>query len=237
MEQTGKNRKPLRILIALILLACMADFTFAIERPDFLKAVAENKITPIIEGNSLLGSAYGEVVEISIQNETAETIETVLEKGTILESENPDTQDLVVSKDLPLRVGPHEFLDPPVSVFCIEINKNAPSILDFYKKPTRKATGDLLKLVNYIDNMQLHENRAAQIAVWSISDELTKNKTLGFGYGSIEDADLAQRILNDCNIQNSFTSSGNDNIPLYFIGVILYLILVVFILRHLNKTI
>lgn len=215
----------------------MVSYSLAVERPSFIKAVADNKITPTIAGSTISGSPYGEAAEISIQNETGETIETVLEKGTILESKDPDTQDLVVSRDLPLRVGPHEYLDPPVSVFCIEINNKAPTIFDFYKPPIRKANGDLIKLIDYIDRNNLHDNRAAQLAVWSITDDLTMNKAIIDGYGSSSEVGSAKSILDNCNIRNSFTNNDGNPFIIYFIGIILYSIFIVFILKFITKTI
>jgi len=224
-------------LVLSILLILLYNFSVAIERPDFIKAVADNKITPTIVGSTISGSPYGEAAEISIQNETGETIETVLEKGTILESENPDTQDLVVSKDLPLQVGPYEYLDPPVSVFCIEINNKAPTIFDFYKPPSRKATGDLMKLIDYIDRNNLHDSRSAQLAVWSITDDLTMNKAIIDGYGSSSEVSSAKSILDNCNIRNSFSNNDGNPFIIYFFGIILYCVFIVFILKFITKAI
>ena len=208
--------------------------SYAIERPDFLSAVAEDKITPTIQGNSVEGRTYGEATEISIQNNTGETIETVLEKGTILESRNPNTQDLVVTKDLTMRVGAYEYLDPPVNIFCIELNKNEPTIYDFYKPPSRKASGILMKLINYIDDSNLHDVRGAQLAIWSLTDGLTAEKAIFYGYGSKADIKSGRQILKACNINNAFTK--NISTVLYLIGMILYTTLVVIILLYFNKT-
>lgn len=223
-------------ILTIFSLLFFCNFSFSIERPSFLNAVARNIITPTIQGKSEERKAYGEAVEISIQNNTNKTIETVVEKGTILESQNPSTQDMVVSKDLTLRVDPYEYLDPPLSAFCIEYSKDAPNTGDFFKPPNKIAHGDLMKIVNYIDRNNLHNNMAAQIAVWSITDNLTPQQLKEEGYIDFDNT-LAKThsILTNCNINSSFSNSSSG--IGYILGMLLYVFIAVLIILFINKSI
>lgn len=222
-----KYRKLKYIVLVFLLYNIFCDQTFGIERPDFLTAVAKNIITPTIQGSRDNYESHGDIIEVSIQNNTNKTIETTLERGTILKSNNPDTQDLVVTKDLTMRVGPHEFLDPPVYAFCIQVHKDAPSTADFFTPSKKKATGRLMRLVNYINKNNLHYSSVAQTAIWIITDKITPMDMYDYG-----EYIQAKSILKESKKENG-GDIYSDVLPLLLL--IIFPFALIFIITILNK--
>jgi len=224
-------------VLTLCYLLFFCSLSFSIERPDFLNAVANNSITPTIKGNNDEGNFIGKAVEISVQNNTNETIETTVEKGTILESQDPETQDMVVTQDVSLNLAPHEFIDPPLNVFCIEFSKHMPTSSDYFQQPRRKATGDLMKIVNFIDNNHLYNDYSAQLAIWSVTDNITPITFLMKGqFIDNNYITSAKNILDNCQIKNSFSNSYSD-ILVYILGILLYSLIALLIIKLINRSI
>jgi hypothetical protein len=208
----------LLITISLLTLLCVLPAR-ALRRPDFLDAVQRGEITPVIRGSSDMGLNQGRAVEISATNNTPEPIETTVRKGTVLEARDPETQDMVVAEDLVMRIGPSGALDPPLEVFCIEIDKHPPVTTDYYT-PSHMASGNLLRVIDYIDMNRLHGETAAQFAVWAVTNGVSAGDIARRSWAAFDvvmdddafarDAAHAQQILSGCGIQAVFHQPGTD---------------------------
>lgn len=192
----------------------------ALQRPAFLQAVQNGALYPEIRGNpSQEGQSQGAILELSVKNNTPDTVETVVERGTVLRSRDPQSQNLVVSQDLPISIGPNGYLDPPLMVFCINIDRKAPRKTDEYW-PMSKATGPLMQVLDYIDRRGLQEDSSAQLAVWAITDGITARSALTRDFAAahaVADpakfatiAESAQRILQESGVNLAFHRPGTD---------------------------
>ena len=236
--------KTLVIICALLLYSLSEKSCFAQKMPDFLTAVQQGDITPTIKGKSPTGSYVGQAIEISVQNNRSERIETTVKKGTILQPENPETQRMIVSKDLPIVLQPNEYLDPPLYVFCTEFNKNAPTTLDNFSA-SHIATGDLLKLIEYIDQNGLNNDDAAQNAVWAITDNATTEKlmkkfevtwdTINNNPALKQSLIRSQEILDNAHVNKVFYEGQHNYLS--FLYLLLYFLFLTTILILVNKVI
>ena len=80
-----------------------------------------------------------------------------------------------------------------LTVFDINVAGEVPQSTDAYKIVSTKATGNLLTLLNYIDNNSLHNAHHAQLAIWAVSDGPNMIPS-GFIYNNTE-VDWANAIL------------------------------------------
>jgi hypothetical protein len=138
------------------------------------------------------GGYTGDVMKMEIQNLTNKTLDIKLEAGRILDSQNNNQQDILVTKPQEVFLSSKESKNINVFGMCCQAHNGAPTA-DADYKVGKLADSSLIKLANFIDKNKYYTNTTAQEAVWCVSD----NNSLG----SIVDGDI-----NDVNILRKFVS-------------------------------
>jgi hypothetical protein len=206
-------------ILAVALLGVLSSGAQSLQRPRFLDAVQRGDIEVEIRGASDEEANQGPAVEVTARNRTSEAMKTTIEVGTLLEASDPETQDLVVARALPLYLEPAGEADPLLYVFCTEISKHPPTTRTRYR-PTGMAQGELQKLLRHVDANGLHLDAAAQLAVWAITDNATARDVLSHDWGAImglldsetftDNAREAQSILDACGVERAFFDPQAD---------------------------
>jgi hypothetical protein len=138
------------------------------------------------------GGYTGDVIKMGIQNLTNKTLDIKVEAGRILDSQNNNQQDILVTKPQEVFLSAKESKNINVFGMCCQAYNGAPTA-DAEYKVGKLADSNLIKLANFIDKNKYYTNTTAQEAVWSISDHNS--------LGSIVDGDI-----NDVNNLRKFVS-------------------------------
>ncbi len=125
-------------------------------------------ITPLFD-DRYFGS---NVFELNITQINGSATEIKTEIGQYLNiTLNSDLSNFTVAEEVWLNTTGLGFSGViNLTVFDVNVAGEVPQRTDGYKIVSTKATGDLLTLLNYIDNQSLHNAHYAQLAVWAVSD-------------------------------------------------------------------
>jgi len=135
------------------------------------------------------------VFELNITQINGSATEIKIEIGQYLNiTLNSDLSNFTIAKEEWLNTTGLGFSGVlNLTVFDINVAGEVPQPTDAYKIVATKATGDLLTLLNYIDNYSLYNAHHAQLAVWAVSDGPNMIPS-GFIYNNTE-VDWANAIL------------------------------------------
>ena len=123
------------------------------------------------------GGYTGNVIEIKIQNLTAEKLDLKMEAGRRLDSKKENEQDILVTKAQEFYVSAKQEKSFNIFGMCCQAHNSSPTQGNKYSIGNM-ASEKLVKLAKYIDEHKYWENSTAQEAVWAVSD----NNSIGSIY-------------------------------------------------------
>lgn len=134
------------------------------------------------------------VFELNITQTNGTATEIKIEVGQYLNTTDSELQNFTVAKQEWINLtGPGNSNVTNLAVFCINVRGDVPQRTDNYLVVPTKATGNLLTLLNYIDNQLLHNFHYAQLAVWAVTDGPSQIPS-GYIYNDTE-VDWANALL------------------------------------------
>ncbi|MBA3971837.1 MAG: hypothetical protein H0X46_06765 [Bacteroidetes bacterium] len=151
------------------------------------------------------GGYTGEVIEIKVQNLTAQKLELKVEAGRRLDSKNENEQDILVTHTQEFIVNANQLKILNVSGMCCQAHNSAPKNNSPYSVG-KLADSSMIKLAMFIDKNKYYSNSSAQQAVWVVSD----NNSIG----SINDDDKDLKT----NLRNFVSKLTGKAIPAYDIN-------------------
>lgn len=115
-----------------------------------------------------IGGFSGYCVEFSFKNRTSEVLGVWVEAGRRLVSDNVNSQDILIAKDIKLNLTANELQTVKAYGFCCQSSKAAPRAGETFQLGFI-APADWLSLTDFIKTNNFDESDV-QLAVWSISD-------------------------------------------------------------------
>jgi hypothetical protein len=114
----------------------------------------------------------GEIIEISVSNQSEEELLFEIPPGLVFESDAPDEQNLMVLDAVVITLDPEETITLTPYVICIEADVAAPSSGSSYQIGYLES-GDLLNFAKCVDQQADgtldQDDFGLQFAVWSIT--------------------------------------------------------------------
>ncbi|MFN5325057.1 MAG: hypothetical protein ACK5C5_09075 [Bacteroidota bacterium] len=168
-----------RILIYWLFLFTFLSIKVVAEKTEYIsiaKLVQEGKVTVKLKG---LGGHYGDCIDVSLQNNTSDSVGVWIEAGRILISQKPEYQDILIVKDLYMTMHPQQKTETSIYGFCCQAHDHSPpkgALFDFGKM----APDNWIKMLRASNNGD-YSISAIQNAIWCLSD--------GIPVASITDAD------------------------------------------------
>jgi hypothetical protein len=175
-----------------------------------------------IRGSSDEGLNCGPAIVMEVQNRVSEDIQVTVRRGQLLLAKDPripfstkgdQLQDMVVASDATFRVDARSCHRVTLNVFCVNMNKNPPGRSDSYSLGD-EAQGELGRLLETINRNGLLGERAAQLAIWAVTDDADERGILRKPFGALaglfethklaSDAERAQQILDASRVQRKF---------------------------------
>ncbi|MEW6718348.1 MAG: hypothetical protein AB1345_12725 [Chloroflexota bacterium] len=138
-----------------------------------------------------------EWIRIILESLSDLPLEVTILKGTLFEAQSASTQDMVArgtQKALLWPRGDRQTLT--VQVACANMERGVPSGMDQFTISRTPVSEDLIKLLN-LDEFHEETFRVQQFAIWTITDNPTRNGYVGLGYfgvGSGPDDEELERI-------------------------------------------
>lgn len=192
------------------------SFADATDKPEETTAVASaapRVVTlreALVDGSvQVSGAGDGlERLDIEIKSQLDESIQLLVEAGTLLEPAAKRTQQMVVLWDEPIELLPGETASASLDVACVEMHQDQPTSDDTFTVSSAALDPDL-KLLLAAPALSDASGRLRQFAVWTITNDPKRNgyQPLGtsfdiFGSGP-NDEEIGQ-------IRDLFEAAGID---------------------------
>ncbi|MCS6933552.1 MAG: hypothetical protein NZM35_00190 [Chitinophagales bacterium] len=113
-------------------------------------------------------SNYGPCLAMHLSNTSSGRIAINLKHGYVLVPDDTNVQNMMVTKDITFTLEANQYKRFRIFAMCVEASNAAPQEKSLFKLGKR-AEGNLLAIAEYI-NRKNYQNRAAQQAVWCITD-------------------------------------------------------------------
>lgn len=168
-------------VITLLLLLGTQTLLFGQRSTDIKTAIDEAYISARFTGNED-SPHYYKPINLEVVNNESEVLTLIIDTGQILYSENPDEQDIIITRDEEITLKPQEKKTIPLYGMCIQEYNAAPDATTVYELGT-KAKGNLATLAMRIQKEKAF-GIAGQQAVWALTD--------GRPMSEITSMDLAQ---------------------------------------------
>ena len=173
-------------LVALFLAWTMGTAGCAPSTPaqklDLSEAVSEGFVEIKASGRGL------EFVEVSLESKSADPLEVTIPVGLIFEAHTAGTQNMVVRKETVVTLRGRGNTE--------SLRIDTPGESDTFSVSERPPPEDLKKLLK-LRQLNAESFRVQQFAIWTITDNPTRNGYVGFGqfgFGSGPNDDEIQRI-------------------------------------------
>lgn len=115
---------------------------------------------------------YSSPFVITFKNNQNTNLQFNIDNGSVLEADNEENQNFIVTQDLIVQLKSGESKEFPIYAMCIERHDAAPGIADSYKIGG-KADDGLVKLSNFINKNKNFEPDA-QFLMWDIAEGMYK---------------------------------------------------------------
>jgi hypothetical protein len=155
------------ILISVFVLVAVCSFQVKAQEFISIQTLAEKGLLAV-EVKSL-GGFSGSCVEFSIENKTSESLGVWVEAGRRLLSDNVNSQDILIVKDIKLSLLANGSQTVKAYGFCCQSSKAAPRAEETFQLGFI-APVDWLSLTDFIKANNFDESDV-QLAVWCISDQ------------------------------------------------------------------
>ncbi|MBC7426593.1 MAG: hypothetical protein H7321_08670, partial [Bacteroidia bacterium] len=163
--------KKIQFAIAVLILFLCSSFTGG-EAISISEAIHNNLISVTVQGKKTIASGesshYGQCITMTITNLTSNDISVKLEAGRYFDSEDQSVQDMIVTKESGLKLGPKKAGTFQVYAMCGQKTNSAPSPESKFKIG-KLCSGALLGLAKLINNRN-YQNATAQSAVWAFTN-------------------------------------------------------------------
>lgn len=111
----------------------------------------------------------GELLQLNLHNQSKKKLDLRIPAGQIFEAKDSSLQNLMVGKEQLLTLESGAKKVAHLFGFCIEAGDGAPGAESVFSLG-KLATGNLLKLAQHLSDQNLHNNFAAQCAVWAVAN-------------------------------------------------------------------
>lgn len=155
-----------KLVLGIFILLFIPQFISA-KKISIADAIKKKMITASPKG---LGGHTGTVIEMTMKNNTNETLEIEIEPGRKFHPENPAMQDILVTRSQLIALKPLATQKIRISGMCCIAGNSSPSEGTNFRVGNM-ADSNLVKLARYINLNQLWEYHEAQDAVWIFSDD------------------------------------------------------------------
>lgn len=168
---------------------------------------------------------FGEVVKISLKNESQQTQIFRIDCGTILRTNNVRFQDLIVTRSLEGNIAPQTEWTGQLEAFSLQLRRHYPYQPAEYNLGNL-ATGDLRRFIDCYclrrpistkANEQIDQT-PVQYAIWRIADNITLKQMMTYsrkGNPSVSEIEASEKqarqqgqfteqLLEDCQITAKF---------------------------------
>jgi hypothetical protein len=116
------------------------------------------------------GGHEGECLKLKLDNLSWKDLGIIVPAGQIFEAGDSALQNLMISKEETFLVSRGKNRIAKLFGFCVEATDSSPGEGSVFSLG-EMAEGNLLKMARYLSDNNLHENQAAQYAVWAVMDE------------------------------------------------------------------
>lgn len=116
------------------------------------------------------GGHEGECLKLKLENLSRKNLDVLVPAGQIFEAGDTTLQNLMVTKEETFLVSRGKNCIVRLFGFCVEASDGSPGEGSVFSLG-EMAGGNLLKMARYLSHNNLHKNRAAQYAVWAVTDE------------------------------------------------------------------
>ncbi len=118
----------------------------------------------------------GHGLELSLQNNSREALQVNLETGRTFRSLDSSYQNLILTEDRVITLGPREQQVLPLVVYCLNQTRKAP--LGHRYLPGKMADGMLLKLAAFLHRTRIFAS-GAQASIWVVSGNSSIDQVAG----------------------------------------------------------
>lgn len=184
-----KKEKSLLFLIATAIIIANA-FPVSAATYTLKDAISYGYVKATITGNYV---AYGSsAMYMKIENLRSSKISIQVDLGRFLVPRDSSYQRMVISKEETIEVEAKETETLYLGTFCLEFKKEIPTSYVYYDVGST-ASSDLMRLLKEIDSRGIQDSRAAQLAIWTVTDGITVKDSGDDKYTARE----AQVLLDD----------------------------------------
>lgn len=158
---------PLLAVIALTLLFIIFSFsdnTYSVQTT-LHDALKSNTISADAISN---GKYSGKSVQLTLKNNTKQSIKLLIPAGTTYAPENDDEQTLIQMEEQLITLAPNGSTNASIGAFCTESNDRCPTESNAFKIG-KSSNPKFEKLVNYVKGKNISKT-TYQDAVWAVSD-------------------------------------------------------------------
>ncbi|MCC7297926.1 MAG: hypothetical protein IT244_06285 [Bacteroidia bacterium] len=149
----------------------------------------------IIANFTALGGHSEDCIQLSAQNTTSDTLQVWIEAGRRLQAADSTDQDILLVKDIHLKLLPKSKLISKLYGFCCQVHDHSPKKGHLFGVGSLANKG-LLRLSKFIASKKFDPS-SIQSAIWAISDSLSVS---GIGRGmNSENVELIRKV---CEIRN-----------------------------------
>jgi hypothetical protein len=121
-------------------------------------------------------------LQIELASNVELSLEVTIEAGTLFVPGASGTQNMVVLTDTYLQIEPELSVEWDLDVACASMNKDTPGRDDRFQLSEKPAKADLRRLVD-LDAFATADFRVQQFAVWTITNNPSRNGYVGLGIG------------------------------------------------------
>lgn len=167
-----RMKSSLKIFINFFIIAvfgiAFASFSFADNTITLDQAIAQGKVQATILPFGADGWKQG--LRVNVKNISGKTIRITMPKGTIFIPDNGEEQTLVTSGDEVFALNSNQEKLIVRKGFCTELHDHGSDDESTFKLGfSQNAT--LMKLISFMDSINVTENDIIQSAVWAITDQ------------------------------------------------------------------
>jgi hypothetical protein len=121
-------------------------------------------------------------LDIEIESEVELSLEIEIEAGLVFSTRSTGVQPMVVITDTHLELEPKLSVEWELDVACASMHDDQPSSDDTFTLSSKPAEADLRRLVG-VEAFHDADFRVQQFAVWTITDNPTRDGYVGLGSG------------------------------------------------------
>ena len=156
---------------------------------DLSEAVTRNLVQALVSGDGL------EYVDVTLRSTSDQPLEVTVPAGTIFEAQSTGLQDMVVIELIVFDLESRDtVLSRSVSVACASMELDAPGEDDALVMSSIPAQGDLAALLG-LSSFGDETFRVQQFAIWTITDNPSRDGYVGLGYFGLGSGPSDEEIL------------------------------------------